>query len=200
VLEITYPDGRTGVERLAVAAREWDVQRIDGLPPQQVTPDEAALVRIRREGALINEARGTDSPAEDFRRGFVWPVTGRITGIYGSQRILNGQPRQPHLGIDIAAPTGTAVVAAAPGTVTLAEPDLFFTGGTVILDHGHGLSTVYSHLDAVEVRVGERLDQGGRLGTVGATGRVTGPHLDWRVNWFQTRVDPAQLVGPMPSP
>lgn len=200
VLEITGPDGERVTERLSVAAREWDVQRIDGLPPQQVTPDEAALERIRREAVLINAARAADTAAEDFRGGFIWPVIGRISGIYGSQRILNGEPRQPHLGIDIAAPTGTPVVAAAPGSVTLAEADLFFTGGTVILDHGHGISTVYSHLDAVEVEVGERLEQGERLGTVGATGRVTGPHLDWRVNWFQTRVDPARLVGPMPAP
>ena len=143
--------------------------------------------------------RRRDTDAAWFARGFRWPLVGTVTGVYGSQRILNGEPRRPHYGIDIAAPAGTAVVAPAPGIVALAEPDLFLTGGTVMIDHGHGLTSVYLHLASLSVAEGEQVAQGDALGTVGATGRATGPHLDWRVNWFGTRLDPALLAGPMPK-
>lgn len=190
------PDGVREVQKLSVAARQYDIERIDGLPPRKVTPSEAALKRIRREGKMITAARGRDGPETWFADGFVWPVEGRISGRYGSQRILNGEPRQPHLGVDIAAPAGTPVRAAGRGRVTLAEPDLFYTGGTIVLDHGHGVTTIYSHLQDVSVAPGVEVAQGDVIGTVGSTGRVTGPHLDWRINWFQTRLDAALIVAP----
>lgn len=199
VLEAVLPDGRRVSRTLNVRQREYRIQRINGLPRKMVTPSEKALVRIRAEGRQINAARAVFSARTDFAEGFVWPAKGRISGVYGSQRILNGEPRRPHLGIDIAAPTGTPVVAAAGGTVTLAEKDLYFTGGTIIVDHGRGLSTVYSHLSAISVKTGERVERGERIGAIGSTGRSTGAHLDWRINWFQERLDPMFLVGAMPK-
>lgn len=196
-LAITGADGRSETRDLAIAARDWDIERIDGLPPRKVTPKAEDLERIRREAALIHTARAREGAETDFLGGFIWPVTGRISGRYGNQRILNGEPRRPHLGIDIAAPTGTPVVAAAAGRVTLAARDLFYTGGTVVIDHGHGLTTIYSHLDRLDVAEGAIVAQGDAIGTVGSTGRSTGPHLDWRLNWFQERLDPSLVVGPM---
>lgn len=195
VLEIATAAGSERRE-LAVAPRPWDVQRIDGLPEAQVTPPPVLLERIRREGAAIAAVRTRNTPEPWFTAGFVWPAEGRVSGVYGSQRILNGQPRAPHFGIDIAAPTGTPVVATTPGVVTLAETDIYFTGGTVIIDHGFGLNGAYSHLHTVEVKVGDAVKQGQRIGTVGSTGRSTGPHLDFRLNWFDVRVDPQKVLPP----
>lgn len=197
LLEITAPDGALDRRTLEVAVRDYAIQRIDGLPPKMVTPPPETLARIRREIAEIKAARAQDRPDTDFLSGFVWPAQGRISGVYGSQRILNGEPRRPHFGIDIAAPTGTPVVAPADGVVTLAVTDHYYTGGTVILDHGHGLSSAFLHMDSVTVKPGDRLRQGDPMGTVGSTGRSTGPHLDWRINWFDRRLDPALLVPPM---
>ena len=200
VLMVTGPDG--GRERLvlAVAPREYRIERIDGLPAAKVAPrDEEELARIEREARRVAEARTLDDPRTDFRSGFQWPVTGRISGVYGSQRILNGEPRQPHYGIDIAAPAGTKVRAPADGLVTLAEPDLFLSGGTLIVDHGHGLSSAFLHLSRILAEPGDRVRRGRTIAEVGATGRATGPHLDWRVNLFDRRLDPALLVGPMPK-
>ena len=199
-LTVTYPDGTAKELPLFVEQRTYQVQRIDGLPPKMVTPPEEVLARIRKDNAKIAEVRAIDRPEALFERGFIWPARGRITGVFGSQRILNGQPRRPHYGIDIAAPVGTPVVAPSDGVVSLAEGDLYYTGGTVILDHGHGLTSAFLHLEEVTVVPGQLVGQGERLGTVGATGRATGPHLDWRINWFTERLDPALLVGPMPAP
>jgi murein DD-endopeptidase MepM/ murein hydrolase activator NlpD len=198
-LKLRHGDGVEEVRELAIRQRRYQVQRIDGLPPKMVTPSAKALRRIRREAALIRAVRATDTGRTWFRDGFAWPAIGPISGVFGSQRVLNGEPRRPHYGVDIAAPAGTIVRAPAPGRVALAEPDLYFTGGTVMVDHGHGLTSVYSHLASVTVEVGRSLARGDPLGTIGATGRVTGPHLDWRLNWFDQRLDPALLVGPMPS-
>jgi len=198
-LEIVFPDGTREARALAVAARQYDVQRINGLPKERVSPDAKELERIKREAALIGKARAVDSDLLFFEQAFVWPAVGPISGVYGSQRILNGEPRAPHLGIDVAAPRGSPVLAAATGTVTLAEPDLFFTGGTVIIDHGYGLATTYQHMDSLAVKLGERVAAGERVGTVGATGRVTGPHLHWSLNWYEVRLDPGLLMGPMPT-
>lgn len=198
-LEIVYPDGRRVLRDLEVRQRKYRIQRIDGLPPKMVTPPPELLARIEDEGAAIRAARAKYTEQADFSPHFVWPVVGRVSGVYGSQRVLNGEARQPHLGVDVAAPVGTPVKAAAAGTVTLARDDLYYTGGTVVIDHGLGLSTAYSHLSAVSVKVGQKLKQAEVIGTLGATGRVTGAHLDWRVNWFQERLDPALLVGPMPK-
>jgi murein DD-endopeptidase MepM/ murein hydrolase activator NlpD len=198
-LEIEWPDGRKERRVLSVASRRFDVQRIDGLPEAMVTPDPAFLARIREENAKIAQARAIDGDTPHFLAGFVWPVAGRISGVYGSQRILNGQPRQPHFGIDIAAPTGTPALAAADGTVVFADMDVYFTGGTLILEHGSGVSSTYSHLSRIDVAVGARVRAGQVVGAVGATGRATGPHLDWRVNLFEIRIDPLLVLPPMPA-
>jgi murein DD-endopeptidase MepM/ murein hydrolase activator NlpD len=196
-LQVEYRDGRRETRRLTVRVRDYDIERIDGLPPHKVSPNTNDLARIRREARLISAARARDSESPFFEVGFSWPVTGRISGRYGNQRILNGEPRRPHLGIDIAAPRGTPVLASAPGAVVLAESDLFYTGGTVVVDHGHGLTTIYSHLERVDVGDGQRVEAGMQVGTVGSTGRSTGPHLDWRINWFDVRLDPELIAGPM---
>ena len=132
--------------------------------------------------------------------GFVWPAEGPISGVYGSQRFYNGEPRRPHFGVDVAVPTGTIVRAPAAGVVTLAEPDLYFSGGTVILDHGYRLSSSFLHMSEVAVQVGDELQPGDIIGAVGSTGRATGPHLDWRMNWREQRIDPQLLAPPMPKP
>lgn len=197
-LRVALPDGRTETIAIAIAPRTYQVQQIDGLPSRMVTPKEADLVRIRADAAKVAEARAVDRPEPMFESGYTWPATGIVTGVYGSQRILNGEPRRPHFGVDIAAPTGTPVNAAADGVVAMAD-DLYFTGGTVILDHGFGLTTTYSHLQAMWVVEGQKLRRGEPVGTVGATGRATGAHLDWRMNWFDQRLDPALVVPPMPA-
>ena len=197
---VSVPDGARERLVLAVAPREYRIERIDGLPPGRVAPrGEEELARIDREAKLVAEARTLDDPRTDFRSGFRWPVEGRISGVYGSQRILDGEPRQPHYGVDIAAPSGTKVRAPADGLVTLAEPDLFLSGGTLIVDHGHGLSSAFLHLSRILAAPGQRVRQGEPVAEVGATGRATGPHLDWRMNLFDRRLDPALLVGPMPE-
>lgn len=199
LLRIALPDGRELREPLEIAQRDYRIQRIDGLPQSMVTPPEEILKRIADDNAKVAAARAVELTETLYASGFVWPALGPISGVYGSQRILNGEPRQPHYGVDVAAPRGTPVVAPADGVVTLAERDLYYTGGTIILDHGYRLSSTLMHLDSVTVEVGQRVKQGEQLGTLGATGRATGPHLDWRMNWFEERIDPELLVGPMPE-
>lgn len=196
-LEIFFPDGRKSERRLKITRRNYKIQRIDGLPPRKVTPNAEDLKRIRKEYALVKAARRRDDPRTDFLPGFIWPASGRISGVYGSQRILNGEPRTPHFGVDVAAPVGTPVVAPAAGVVTLVHPDMFFSGGTLIIDHGHGLSSSFLHLSEVLVKEGQRVEQGEPIARIGATGRVTGAHLDWRMNLFDARIDPQLLVGTM---
>ena len=196
VVEATYADGRVELRILEVGTREYAIQRIDGLPPDKVTPDSSALERIYQEAALVKATRRRDDSRTDFLTGFIWPARGRISGVYGSQRILNGKPRRPHFGVDIAAPVGTEVVAPAGGVVTLTHDDMYFTGGTLILDHGHGLSSAFLHLSRILVKEGDVISQGEPIARIGATGRVTGPHLDWRMNLFDKRIDPELLVGP----
>jgi len=198
-LDVVFADGTSAHRDLAVIQRQYDIQRIDGLPAEQVTPDPVVMERIKREAQIIGKTRAVDSDLGFFEEPFVWPARGPISGVYGSQRILNGEPRAPHMGLDIAAPRGTPVLAAAAGTVTLAERDLFFTGGTVIIDHGYGLATTYQHMDRVDVVLGQQVDAGAPIGIVGATGRVTGPHLHWALNWYEVRLDPALVIGPMPE-
>ncbi|MCH2393439.1 M23 family metallopeptidase [Oceanibaculum sp.] len=198
-VEVRLPSGRALTRTLQVEQRSYDVQRIDGLPQTMVTPPPELLARIRSENAEIQRARDLDTAVPFFRSGFIWPALGRISGIYGSQRILNGQPRQPHYGIDIAAPKGTRVVTPADGVVALVHPDMYYTGATIVIDHGHGLTSAFLHLDETFVEVGEIVRQGQRIATVGSSGRSTGAHLDWRVNLFDIRLDPALLAGPMPK-
>ena len=191
------------VQEVAVTVRQYRLQEITGVPQQTVTPNEEHLERIRAERAKVGRAKAQRLSRDDgfraVRDGFVWPVTGRISGVYGSQRIYNGTPGTPHYGVDVARPTGTSVTAPAAGVVTLAEPDLFYSGGTVILDHGYGLSSSFLHLSEVSVAVGDQLGPGDLIGAIGATGRATGPHLDWRMSWFNQRIDPQLLVPPMPE-
>ncbi len=178
-----------------VLKRKYNIQRIDGLEESKVTPPESVYKRIKEENNKIGEARAINSDLPFFKNQFIMPVKGIISGVYGSQRILNGKPRWPHYGIDIAAKQGTMIKSSGSGTVTMAEDDLYYTGGTIIMDHGHGISTIYSHLETVMVSVGDRINQGDIIGTVGSTGRSTGPHLDFRVNWFQTRLDPMSVIN-----
>ena len=192
------PGGRTMIRSLAVAPRKWRVERVDGVPQSTVTPAPDIAARIAREQARVMQARLRDDAREDFRAGFAWPAQGRISGVYGSQRILNGTPKDPHYGLDIAAATGTPALAPAAGIVSFAAPDLYLTGGTVVIDHGHGLSSTFIHLSRVEVRVGERVAQGQRFGAIGMTGRASGPHLHWGMNWFDVRLDPGLVVQPPP--
>ena len=178
-----------------VFKRKYKIQKIDGLPENKVTPPEDVYKRIKDENYRIGEARAINSNLIFFKNKFIMPVNGIVTGVYGSQRILNGKPRWPHYGIDIAAKQGTKIKSSGTGIVTMAEDDLYYTGGTIIMDHGHGISTIYSHLENVLVSVGDKINQGDIIGTVGSTGRSTGPHLDFRINWFQTRLDPMSVLN-----
>ena len=183
---------------LAVNTRIYKTTRIDGLPKRMVVPtDPADLKRIQEDNAAIRRVRRLDTDSSDFAVGFEWPLKGRISGVFGSQRVLNGVPRRPHNGIDIAAPSGTLVRAPAPGRIVLVHQDMFYSGKTVMIDHGHGLTSVYIHLSVIKVTEGQRVQSGHEIGRVGMTGRATGPHLHWGVSWFQTHVDPALLVKAM---
>jgi len=178
-----------------VQKRKYNIQRIDGLEEKKVTPPEEVYERIKRENKWIGEAREINSDLTFFTKKFIIPVENAIiTGVYGSQRILNGKPKWPHYGLDFAADEGTKIKAMLDGTVTLVEPDLFYTGGTLIFDHGHGVSTLYMHMEKILVKKGQKVKQGDIIGTVGSTGRATGAHLDVRLNWFQIRLDPATVL------
>lgn len=185
--------------RFEVARRSYDVQRIDGVPERTVTPPAEVLARIRREQELVDRARAPVSARQDFLSGFARPLEGPITGVYGSARIYNGVPKNPHYGLDIAAPVGTLVRAPAAGVVRLAQPDLYFSGGTLIVDHGQGLTSTFIHLSALLVTEGDELARGQPIARVGATGRATGPHLDWRMNWRHARIDPALVLRHFPA-
>ena len=178
-----------------VQKRKYNIQKIDGLEEKKVTPPEEVYERIKKENKLIAEARVIDSDLDFFKDKFIIPVDDAIiTGVYGSQRILNGKPRWPHYGLDFAQKTGTPIKAMIDGVVTLAKQDLYFTGATLIFDHGHGISTLYMHMDEIFFEKGDIVKQGDIIGTVGASGRATGPHLDIRLNWFGTRLDPATIL------
>ena len=178
-----------------VFKRKYEIQIIDGLEEKKVTPPEEVYERIKKENKWIGEARAINSDLTFFKNKFAIPVENAIiTGVYGSQRILNGKPKWPHFGLDFAADEGTKIKAMLDGIVTLAEPDLFYTGGTLIFDHGHGISTLYMHMEKTLVKKGQKVKQGDFIGTVGSTGRATGAHLDVRLNWFQTRLDPSTVL------
>lgn len=194
-LNVTYRDNTSEQRRLTIKQRRYTIQHVNGLPPQLVTPDEATLERRLREAQLVKQARKRDAVDTRFLESFIWPAEGKISGVYGSQRVLNGQPRRPHFGLDIAAPVGKPVVAPAGGTVTLVHNDMYYSGGTLIVDHGHGLSSTFIHLNKIDVAEGEIVTQGQKIAEIGQTGRATGPHLDWRINWFERRLDPQLLVS-----
>jgi|TARA_B110000444_G_C18782797_1_gene568329 murein DD-endopeptidase MepM/ murein hydrolase activator NlpD len=188
-------DGKSEIFEKKVYRRKYEIQRIDGLPKKQVTPPKEVYDRIKKDNILIGKAREVDSSLDHFKNKFIKPVDNAIiTGVYGSQRILNGKPRRPHFGLDYAADEGTPIKAMMNGVVTLAEKNLYFTGGTIIFDHGHGISTLYMHMKDVGVKKGQAVKQGEIIGTVGKTGRSTGPHLDIRLNWFNVKLDPASIL------
>ena len=198
-LHITDKDNHSFVTMLTPEKRRYQTQSITGLAKKYVSPPQAVLDRIARDRDKVAQARAVTTLQDDFAKsGFNWPLKGTITGIYGAQRILNGKPRAPHYGIDIAAPTGAPIYAPARGVITLVE-DLYYTGWTIIIDHGLGISSTMLHLSAVDVRVGDQVKSGALIGKVGSTGRSTGPHLDWRLNWYQKRLDP-QLATLTPLP
>ena len=179
-----------------VFKKKYKIQRIDGLEEKKVTPPEELYERIKRENKLIAQARNIDSDLTFFTKKFIIPVENAIiTGVYGSQRILNGKPKWPHYGLDFAAKEGTKIKAMLNGIVTLAEPNLFYTGGTLIFDHGHGISTLYMHMEKIFVEKGQKVKQGDIIGTIGSTGRATGAHLDVRLNWFQIRLNPGTVLN-----
>jgi len=192
------------VEVLQVARREYRIQKVEGVPARTVHPPQEQLDRIRREAALVRSARAERIARPDFIQvliaGLIWPIEGPISGVYGTQRYYNGDPGRPHYGEDVAAPIGGVVHSPGPGIVTLAEPDLFYSGGTIVVDHGYSLSSSFLHLSKVLVKVGDELKTGDIIGEVGSTGRATGPHLDWRMNWRKARIDPQLLAPPMPKP
>ena len=199
-LELTV--GPTLSCTIDVESRQYRISRVEGVPQRTVTPPEEQLARIRSERQRVRSAKAKRVRRQDFleavKAGLQWPVTGRISGVYGSQRFYNGRPGNPHYGVDVARPTGTPVLSPGPGVITLAEPDLFYSGGTVILDHGYGLSSSFLHMSRIDVTVGDEVQAGDPIGAIGATGRATGPHLDWRMSWFNQRIDPQLLVPPMP--
>ncbi|MDF1725979.1 MAG: M23 family metallopeptidase [Alcanivorax sp.] len=183
---------------VTLSKREYDIQRVEGVPKRTVEPPpEAVLKRIRREVAEIKTARDIDSALLAFLSDFQWPLTGRISGVYGSQRVYNGKPGRPHYGVDVARPAGTVVVAPADAVVTLVQSDNYYSGGTLIMDHGYGVSSTMIHLSEVLVEKGQTVKQGEPVAKVGASGRATGPHLDWRLNWFEVKLDPVTVVGEM---
>tara|TARA_B110000196_G_scaffold308662_1_gene309518 strand:- start:456 stop:1244 length:789 start_codon:yes stop_codon:yes gene_type:complete len=178
-----------------VLKREFKIQKIDGLDEKKVTPPEKDYERIKKENKMIANARTIDSNLTFFSKKFIIPIDNAIiTGVYGSQRILNGKPKWPHYGLDFAADEGTEIKAMLGGTVVLAESDLFYTGGTLIFDHGHGITTLYMHMKKILPKIGQKIKQGDVIGTVGSTGRATGAHLDVRLNWFDVRLDPATVL------
>ena len=178
-----------------VYKRKYNIQRIDGLEEKKVTPPEEVYERIKRENKWIGQARAIDSDLTFFTKKFIIPVENAIiSGVYGSQRILNGKPKWPHYGLDFAQKEGSEIKAMLDGIVTSAEIDLYYTGGTVIFDHGHGISTLYMHMKNIFVQKGQKIKQGDIIGTVGSTGRATGAHLDVRLNWFDTRLDPMSAL------
>ncbi len=179
-----------------VFKRKYKIQRINGLPPKQVTPPPEVFERIKKDNILIGKARAIDSKLIFFKDRFIYPIDKYIiTGVYGSQRILNGKPRRPHYGIDFHAPEGTPVKSMMDGVVTLVENDMYFTGGTIIFDHGHGISTLYMHMKDINVKKGQKVKKGEIVGTLGQSGRATGPHLDIRLNWFNVKLDPATILN-----
>ena len=194
------PDGETISKSVAIDERDYHIQRIDGLPSRKVEPNKDDQAKIEQDWILLNDAKARDSAILAFADEAIWPVTGIISGVFGSQRILNGKPRSPHRGVDVAAPEGKPVVAMFDGVVTVAADDMYYTGGTVMVDHGHGIQSLYAHLSAVDVKPGQRLAKGEQLGRIGTTGRSTGPHLHLSLYWFETALDAALILPPMPSP
>lgn len=197
-LEVAAPGQAPVTLTFDVASRSYDIQRIEGVPSDRVLPPESVLARIRSEAGEVVRARSLRDDSEVFLAGFKAPMQRPLTGVYGSQRVYNGVPKNPHYGVDYAAPTGSKVLAPASGVVTLAHDDMFYSGGTLIIDHGHGLSSSFLHLSKILVAPGEMITRGQEVAEVGASGRATGPHLDWRMNWRDVRIDPLLVLQALP--
>lgn len=197
-LRVELPTGEAITRTLTLQKREYNIQRIDGLEQKMVTPPAEVTARIKRDNINVANARSSNTDIDALFTRFEWPATGPISGVYGSQRILNGVPKWPHYGVDIAGPTGTPVYAPVDGIVTLAD-DLYYSGNTLILDHGMTVFSTFLHLDTITVSVGDKVKQGEQIGTIGSTGRSTGPHLDWRINLGKVRLDPQTVVTGSPE-
>ncbi|QUN07318.1 M23 family metallopeptidase [Shewanella yunxiaonensis] len=196
-LSVTYPDGHVATQQLNIAERQYRISSVNGISKKIMEPDPKDVARAAEDSKMVKAARARTSEESGFASDFIWPLTGRISGVYGSQRIYNGKAGNPHYGVDIAAKTGTVVVAPAAGVVSLAVPDMFYSGGTMIIDHGYGVSSTFLHLSKLYLKPGTRVKQGQPVAEVGATGRANGPHLDWRINWYQMRLDAATVVPAM---
>ncbi len=194
-LQVKLANGSQKTLSFDVTQRQYVTQKIEGVASKHVTPPKTVSARISREAKAVRQARTANDNRSDFLSTFIWPAKGPLTGVYGSQRIYNGVPKSPHYGVDIAGPKGAEVIAPAGGIVTFADDDLYYSGGTLIVDHGHGISSTFIHLSQIEVTVGATVKQGDLIARIGASGRATGPHLDWRMNWFKERIDP-QLLFP----
>jgi len=197
-ISLVSPVGDTSIHRFGVETRVYNIQRVDGVPQRTVSPSGNDTARIKRDTSAVKKAREAMYDQSYFLGGFEVPIEGPVTGVYGSQRIYNGVPKSPHYGVDYAAPTGTIVRAPASGIITMTEIDLFYSGGTLIMDHGHRLTSSFLHLSAILVQVGDRVEIGDPIARVGATGRATGPHLDWRMNWREIRIDPQLVLKALP--
>jgi murein DD-endopeptidase MepM/ murein hydrolase activator NlpD len=192
-------DGAEVRQTVALALRDWLIERVDGLPPSTVTPDPVTAELIRQQGSLIVAARNRAESLPFFETGFMQPAEGRISGVFGSQRILNGQARSPHSGLDIAAPTGTLVRATADGVVSLVHDGMVLTGKTVMIDHGFGLDSVYIHMSEITVESGQAVRQGDVIGAIGMTGRTNGPHLHFGISWYGAKLDPQTVMAALPA-
>jgi len=195
IVKIIHPNGQIQKRKIKISQREYKKQYIEGLSEEKVTPSEKDLRIISEEKNLIMKSRSLNTSTDIFLGKFIWPLQGTVTGVFGSQRILNGKPRSPHLGIDIAAEEGANIVSPAPGRILLAKEDMFFTGKTIMVDHGFGLTSIYAHLSEISVTKDQLIQQGEIIGKVGMSGRVTGPHLHWGVHWYNIGLDPALLVN-----
>lgn len=198
-LVVSYADGGETTQVISVAPRDWLVERVDGLPQNTVTPNPKTVKRIQAEGGMIVAARNRTESVPFFETGFLQPAQGRISGVFGSQRILNGQPRSPHSGLDIAAPTGTPIIATADGIVSLVHDGMVLTGKTVMIDHGFGLDSVYIHMSEIKVEQGQAVRQGDPIGAIGMTGRTNGPHLHFGISWYGAKLDPQTVLAALPA-
>jgi len=186
--------GASHKKSFMITKRDYDIDKIEGVAKKYVSPPKSVLKRIKSEGQAVRKARSTLSNRVDFIEPFYRPAQGRISGVYGSQRVFNGTPKRPHFGLDIANKTGTQIYSPLPGKVVFANPDLYYSGGTLIIDHGFGITSTYIHLSEVTAKLGQVINTGDKIAKIGATGRVTGPHLDWRLNWKQVRLDPELVM------
>lgn len=193
-LIIVKPDGSQEKRLLKPLKREYNIQKVTGISKKIMNPNKKAIARVGEDNKKIRAARAIDSDLTAFAKGFIAPIDGTITGVYGSQRYYNGVPKTPHYGLDYAGKTGDPVKAPADGKVLMYVPDMFYSGGTMIIDHGHGVSSTFLHLSDSYVKVGDKVSKGQLVAAVGSSGRATGPHLDWRINWFSMRLDPALVL------